>query len=223
MGQAQVRIDERFEADRVEGCPQLAERPAHQAQVDAADDSRVLPRQRLERAVPKPDRLAWTGRPLRGEARVVEQRDEAIDGLGDGGRRGHMGSHRPTPSLACSHCDDRRLGLADQRIGEDLGELAVGAGIRIVGIRPRGVPQAGSPATRRRRDAAGDEPRVDELVELPADGVRVEPDGLGELTHTDRTVSLAEDGEESRAGQPGENAVTVLWRCHGLHFAREVV
>ncbi len=48
----------------------------------------------------------------------------------------------------------------------------------------------------------------------------MEPDGLGELTHTGRTVSLAEDGEESRAGQPGEDAVAVLQRCHGLHFAR---
>ena len=86
MGDAQVRGDEQFETNRVEGGPQLAERPAHEAQVDTANDGRVFARQRFERAVPKLDRLAGAVRPLGGEARVVEQRDETLDGLGDGGR-----------------------------------------------------------------------------------------------------------------------------------------
>lgn len=220
MGDAQIRRDERLEADSVERGAKLAQRAAHKAQVGTADDIRSLPGQRFEGAMPKLDRLARPGRSLRRESRVVEQFDQAVERLVLGRRRNTIGSHRPTPALAGRHRRCGRPWPADERIREDLGELTVGAGVRIVGSGPGHVPQPGPSATHRRCDAPNDEPRVDELVQLVAHGVRVEADRLGKLTHADWTVRLAEDGEESRAGQPGEDAVAALLRCHGLHFAR---
>lgn len=221
MGDAQVRGDKRFEADGVERRPHLPERSPHHAQMDAADDVPVLPRKRPERAMAKADRVADSDRPLRGEARVVEQRDDAIDGLGGGWRGSHVGGHRPAPAFPGAGRGGHRVGLEGELVGEDPGEFAISVGVGIPVLRLGNVPEARSPAARRWGDAAGDEPRIDELVELLAHGARVEADGLGELAHPDRTVSLAEDGEESGAGQPGEDTVAVLWRCHGLHFARK--
>lgn len=221
MGDAQVRGDKRFETNGVERRPHLPERSPHQAEMDAADDVPVLPRKRPERAMAKPDRVAGSGRPLRSEARVVEQRDEAVDGVGGGGRGGHIGGHRPAPAFPGAGRGGHRVGLEAQLVGEDPGEFAIGVGVGIPLIRCGNVAEPWSSTARRCSNAADDEPRIDELVELLAHGVRVEADGLGELAHPDRTVSLAEDGEESRAGQPGEDTVAVLWRCHGLHFARK--
>lgn len=210
MGDAQVRGDERFEADGVERRPQLPERSPHQAEMDATDDVPVLPRKRPERAVAKADRVTGACRPLRGEARVVEQRDDAIDGLGGGGRGSHVRGHRPAPALPGAGRGGHRIGLEAELVREDPGEFAIGVGVGIPVFRLGNVPEARSSAARRWGDAAGDERRIDELVELLAHGVRVKADGLCELTHPDRTVSLAEDGEESRAGQPGEDTVAVL-------------
>ncbi len=220
MSNAQVRCDERLETDGVERCPQLPERSPHQAEMDAADDFLVLPRERSEWATAEPDRIARGGRPLRREARLVEQHDEAVDGIVGSGRVGHIDCHRPAPAFPGSHRDRRRLGLEGELFCEDPSEFAVGVGVGILVPRRGNVPQAWPPAARGWGDAAGHEPRLDELVELLADGVRVKSDGLGELAHSDRTVGLTEDGEEPRAGQSGEDTVAVLWRCHGLHFAR---
>ncbi len=212
MCDAQVRGDEGFEADGIERCPQLPERSPHQAEMDPTDDVLVLPRKRPERAVAKADRVTGACRPLWSEARVVEQRDEAVDGVAGVGRGCCVGGHRAAPAVPGAGRGTGRVGLEGELVREDPGEFAIGAGVGISILRFGNIPEARSPAARGWGDAPGDEPRVHELVELLAYGVRVEADRLGELAHPNRTVGLAEDGEESRAGEPGEDTVAVLWR-----------
>ncbi len=223
MGDAQVRCDERFEADDLKRCVQFAEGSPHQPEMNAADDELVFPRENPERAMSKPDRFVGPGGHLWREAGVVEERDDPVNGGGCAGSRGRLPrlrGQRSTPTFAGRHRGRCCPGLPGQTIGEDLGELAVGGRIRLSVFRQGDVAKARSSTARGCGSAADDEPRIDELVELLTNGVRVESDGLGKLAHAGRNVSLAQDREEARAGQPGKNTVAALRRCHDLHFAR---
>lgn len=186
----------------------------------AAHDVRALSRQWREWAPAEVDGVGGIGRSFRGKARVVQKLDEAAGGVCLAGRRGHVRGQLPPPVLACPDRAVHGLWLPGELVGEDPGQLAIGARVGIPMFRHRGVAETRTSATGRTGGAPRDEACVHEQIELLAHRVGVEADGTGDLPHPDGTVRLVEDGKDPRARKAGEDAVAEERRYHGLHFAR---
>jgi len=75
------------------------------------------------------------------------------------------------------------------------------------------------PPADRRRGIAHRKSSFHELVEMLSDGVRVEAYGVRQLADTHRARGPLKHREEPSPADPGQDAVALLWRSHGLHFA----
>jgi hypothetical protein len=56
-------------------------------------------------------------------------------------------------------------------------------------------------------------------TEILSDAVRVQIHGVRQLADTHRARGPLKHREEPSPADPGQDAVALLWRSHGLHFA----
>ena len=191
MRAAEVRRDERLEPSRVERRVQLAQRPLHQAQVNAADHGLASDGQRPEWAVLQPDRLGGRGWCLWREPGGVEELDDARGGLC--GRRclGHAGGHGGSPATPGTPRGSGRVRQLRQLVGEDARESGERTRVVVERIGVNREANRWTAAAGSRRRGARDETGIGEQLEMLPDGVGMQLDCRRKLLDAERFRSAS--------------------------------
>ena len=141
----------------------------------------------------------------------TSSRDGALGRLRGGGPVGRAPAPRATRRLGVGLGAWAARNHRDERLGE--GAVLVR---RRRARRPGPLPDATRAAGRLAvLGTRGDDAGVLEDSEVPAHGVRVEPDAPSELARVERPDRLLEGGDELRAAGIGESAVKGGRVCHG--------
>ena len=117
---------------------------------------------------------------------------------------------RPTPPLAGRERRASGIGQPAELLGQDACERPIRRRVLLVGSRRRRIAEGRPSPADLRRGVAHCQPGFHELVEMLANGVRVEIYGFCQLADAHRARGPAEHREESSSADPGENAVALL-------------
>lgn len=184
MGETEARRDERFEVDRVQRCPEPVQDPAHQAEVNPADDLAALAGEITERAVAQPDRIARVHGAVRRKAEIAEQADQASGRLGFAERDPGIRDHRVTPAHPGINRSRAWIRHTCELIREGPSQGPIRLGVWLVRVCPDDIAKAGSSASGRLTCLADDQTAGDQPVELLANRVRVESQLVSKLADT---------------------------------------
>ena len=196
MCDAEVGTNERLERGRLQRCLQCLEGAAHQAEVDGADDRRIPDGRVAERAGAHRDSLtAALAVQARPEPEDLEQlhhlRGRFLRSRAAGLRLHERASVRP-PRLFGELC----VPAAGERVGEDLGEQAKAPRPVLEGARNELVDMSRPAAAAGTRPLFRDQFCLGEDRQMPANGVDVQADPVGQGAGVEPVGGRFQDAQE---------------------------